>query len=147
MLCSMLQQMTVTADVITFRNGITNGLKGKFVASWSFAWNSSIDKWEFQQSRKQRFFILSKNIIYIIKYIVYLLISIKYTGVKGIPLVKVAPAPSPQQLLICIAYFSNSYNEELQYQLDDNCCTYHQSKHQCPHSLTDIRRDIRAKLL
>lgn len=39
--------MTVTADVITFRNGITNGLKGKFVASWSFAWNSSIDKWEF----------------------------------------------------------------------------------------------------
>lgn len=29
--------MTVTADVNTLRNGITNGLKGKFVASWSFA--------------------------------------------------------------------------------------------------------------
>lgn len=45
----------------------------------------------------QRFFILSKNIIYIIKYIVYLLIyqinMYQLVGVKGIPLVKVAPSP------------------------------------------------------
>ena len=30
-----------------FRKGITNGLRGKLVASWSWAWNSSIDMVEF----------------------------------------------------------------------------------------------------
>lgn len=38
---------------LTLRKGITNGLKGKFVASWSLEWNSSMVKVEFCQ-RPQR---------------------------------------------------------------------------------------------
>lgn len=38
----------------TFRNGITNGLRGKFVASWSCAWNSSMDIVEFWNKNSQK---------------------------------------------------------------------------------------------
>lgn len=36
----------------TFRNGITNGLRGKLVASCSWAWNSSMDIVEFWNKKR-----------------------------------------------------------------------------------------------
>lgn len=32
------------SESLTLRNGMTNGLRGKLVASWSLEWNSSIDR-------------------------------------------------------------------------------------------------------
>ena len=39
--------MYSTVSFYTFKNGMTKGLKGKLVASWSWVWNSSIDIVEF----------------------------------------------------------------------------------------------------
>ena len=43
------KQLLISPIIIclTFRKGITNGRSGKFVASCSLPWNSSMERWEF----------------------------------------------------------------------------------------------------
>lgn len=50
----------------TFRNGITNGLRGKLVASCSWAWNSSMDIVEFWNVKRLKF-IQKSTYLYSIK--------------------------------------------------------------------------------